>query len=178
MSKIIALIVGRSGAGKTSIVEALEKQHGFKSVQSYTTRPKRSENETGHVFITEEEFDQLKDICAYVKYNGYRYCATSEQVNNSSLYVIDPDGIDYFKKHYTGRKKVFIIYIDCPWYTRLHRMIKRGDNFKQALKRIVLDRKVFANCKNKANFIIENKNKRKSTNILKSVISAIENYGE
>ena len=176
-TKRIYLIVGKSGSGKTTLVNELRK-YGYTSVESYTTRPKRFKNETGHIFITEEEFDQLKDICAYVKYNGYRYCATSEQVNNSTLYVIDPDGIEYFKKHYTGHKKICILYIDCPWYTRLHRMLKRGDSFKEAINRIILDSKVFAHCESKVNFIIVNKNKRRAVNLLKSVISELEHYGE
>ncbi len=165
-TKGIYLIVGKSGSGKTTLVEALKK-YGYSSIESYTTRPKRFENETGHTFVTEEEFDQLKDMCAYVKYNGYRYCATSEQVNNSTLYVIDPDGIEYFKKHYTGNKKVCIIYIDCPWYTRLHRMLKRGDGLKQALNKISIDSQVFAYCKNKVNFVIENKKQKKSSKFVK-----------
>lgn len=176
-TKGIYLIVGKSGSGKTTLVNELQK-YGYTSIESYTTRPKRFENETGHTFITEEEFDQLKDICAYVKYNGYRYCATSEQVNNSTLYVIDPDGVDYFKSHYTGSKKVCIIYIDCPWYTRLYRMLKRGDSFKQAMQRIVLDSTVFANCKNKVNFVVKNKNKIKTIRLLRSVISELENYNK
>ena len=176
-TKGIYLIVGKSGSGKTTLVEALKK-YGYTSIESYTTRPKRYKNETGHTFITEEEFDQLTDICAYVKYNGYRYCATSEQVNNSTLYVIDPDGIEYFKKHYTGSKKICVIYIDCPWHTRLYRMLKRGDSLKQAIKRILLDSKVFADCDSKVDFMIRNKNKTKAVDFLKSVISALEFYGE
>ena len=176
-TKGIYLIVGKSGSGKTTLVEAL-KEYGYSSIESYTTRPKRFENETGHTFVTEEEFDQLNDMCAYVKYNGYRYCATSEQVNNSTLYVIDPDGIEDFKKHYAGSKSICTIYIDCPWYTRLYRMLKRGDSFKQALNRITIDSQVFAYCKNKVNFVIENKNKKRAVSLLKSVISSLENYGE
>ena len=176
-TKGIYLIVGKSGSGKTTLVNELQK-YRYTSIESYTTRPKRFDNETGHTFITEEEFDQLNDICAYVKYNGYRYCATSEQVNNSSLYVIDPDGLDYFKEHYTGSKRICAIYIDCPWYTRLHRMLKRGDSLKKAFKRIVLDAKVFANCEEKVDFIIENKNKTKAINTLRCIISELETYGE
>ena len=176
-TKGIYLIIGKSGSGKTTLVNELQK-YGYKSIESYTTRPKRYENETGHTFITEEEFDQLKDICAYVKYNGYRYCATSEQVNNATLYVIDPDGLQYFKNHYTGNKKICAIYIDCPWHVRLRRMLKRGDSFQHAINRIFLDSKVFANYENDINFIIKNKNKTKAITLLKSIISELENYGE
>ena len=55
-TKGIYLIVGKSGSGKTTLVEALKK-YGYTSIESYTTRPKRFEGETGHTFITEEEFD-------------------------------------------------------------------------------------------------------------------------
>ena len=61
----IYLIVGRSGSGKTTIAEELERKYGLKSIQSYTTRPKRSDNETGHIFVSDEEFDKLTDMVAY-----------------------------------------------------------------------------------------------------------------
>lgn len=175
-TKGIYLILGKSGSGKTTLVNELQK-YGYISIESYTTRPKRFENETGHTFISEEEFDQLKNMCAYVKYNGYRYCATSYQVNNSTLYVIDPDGLDYFKTHYLGNKKVYTIYIDCPWHTRLYRMLKRGDSLRQAIKRIALDSKVFTKCTNEVDVIIKNKNKSQAVNVLKSIISEFESYG-
>lgn len=175
-TKGIYLILGKSGSGKTTLVEELQK-YGYNSIESYTTRPKRFDNETGHTFITEEEFDKLKDLCGYVIYNGYRYGATSEQANNSVLYVIDPNGLEYFKQHYTGNKKLYTIYIDCPWHIRLLRMLKRGDDFKQAMRRIIIDREVFAGFKNQSNFTIINKNKSKAIAALKSVISEFENYG-
>ena len=56
-TKGIYLIVGKSGSGKTTLVNELRK-YGYTSVESYTTRPKRFKNETGHTFITEEEFDR------------------------------------------------------------------------------------------------------------------------
>ena len=62
------LIVGQSGSGKTTIVNTLEEKYGLKSIQSYTTRPKRSENETGHTFISDEEYDKLENIVACTDY--------------------------------------------------------------------------------------------------------------
>ena len=52
-TKGIYLIVGKSGSGKTTLVEALKK-YGYNSIESYTTRPKRFDNETCHTFITED----------------------------------------------------------------------------------------------------------------------------
>lgn len=132
----IYLIVGRSGSGKTTIAEELEKKYGLKSIQSYTTRHKRSDNETGHIFVSDEEFDNLTDMVAYTEFGfpPHRYCATAEQVENHDLYIIDPKGIEYFKEHYKGNKNIKVIYINVSVSTAIDRMRKRGD-FQQALSR-------------------------------------------
>ena len=165
----IYLIVGRSGSGKTTITEELEKKYGLKSIQSYTTRPKRTENETGHIFVPNEEFDNLTDMVAYTEFNNYRYCATTEQVETHSLYVIDPKGIEYFKEHYKGNKAVKVIYINVSVSVSLDRMIKRGvTNGKEqimataeALKRLANDNAEFYDYVhgiNKADYTIDNNN--------------------
>ena len=61
--KYIVLIVGESGSGKSTICDELTKRYGLKQVKSYTTRPRRSEDEDGHTFISDEEFKELEGIC-------------------------------------------------------------------------------------------------------------------
>lgn len=145
--KSIYLIVGASGSGKTTITEKLEEMYHLKSIQSYTTRPPRYDGETGHTFVSNDEFDELTDMVAYTEFAGNRYCATSEQVENNDLYVIDPNGIDFFMKSYKGKKTPKIIYIDSDLNVRYDRMVKRaeekGDTFitavDKALSRIKTD---------------------------------------
>ena len=145
--KNIYLIVGCSGSGKTAITEKLEELYNLKSIQSYTTRPPRYDGETGHTFISNEEFDKLVDICGYTEFAGNRYCSTAEQVENNDLYVIDPNGVDYFIKSYKGKKTPKIIYINSDLNVRYERMVKRaeenGDDFitavDKALGRIKTD---------------------------------------
>ena len=145
--KNIYLIVGCSGSGKTAITEKLEELYNLKSIQSYTTRKPRYDGETGHTFISNEEFDELLDMVAYTEFAGNRYCATTEQVENNDLYVIDPNGVDYFIKSYKGKKTPKIIFIDSDLTTRYDRMVKRaedkGDVFltavDKALSRIKTD---------------------------------------
>lgn len=127
MSKYIFLIVGCSGSGKTTITEQLEQRYGLKSIQSYTTRPKRYGNETGHTFVSDEEFDKLTDMVAYTEFDSKRYCATAEQVENNDLYVIDPKGIDFFMKSYKGNKIPKVIFISSDLTTRYERMVKRAE---------------------------------------------------
>ena len=143
----IYLIVGCSGSGKTAITEKLEELYNLKSIQSYTTRPPRYDGETGHTFVSNEEFDELTDYVAYTEFAGNRYCATSEQVENNDLYVIDPNGVKFFMKSYTGKKTPKIIYINSDLNVRYERMVKRaeenGDDFitavDKALGRIKTD---------------------------------------
>ena len=125
--KTIFLITGCSGIGKTTITEQLEQQYGLKSIQSYTTRQPRYDGETGHTFVSDEEFDKLTDMVAYTEFDSKRYCATAEQVENNDLYVIDPKGIDFFMKSYKGNKIPKVIFISSDLTTRYERMVRRAE---------------------------------------------------
>ena len=127
MGNCIFLIVGCSGSGKTTITEQLEQKYGLKSIQSYTTRKPRYDGETGHIFISDEEFDKLTDMVAYTEFAGNRYCATAEQVENNDLYIIDPKGIDFFMKSYKGSKTLKVIFISSNLTTRYERMVGRAE---------------------------------------------------
>ena len=145
--KNIYLIVGCSGSGKTTITEHLEKKYGLKSIQSYTTRAKRSENETGHIFVSDKEFDNLTNLVGYTVFAGNRYCATAEQVENNDLYIIDPKGVDFFMESYKGSKTPKVIFISSDMTTRYERMKSRAeengseymDAVKSSLERITND---------------------------------------
>lgn len=156
MSNHIYLIVGRSGSGKTAIVEYIKNNfRNMTSVESYTTRPRRNFYEVGHIFVTDEEFNKLTDFVAYTEFDGYRYTATAQQVEENDFYVIDPAGIRYFWDHYKGNKCAHIIVIDAPVWTRFNRMCKR-DGVKKALQRIWHDRKAFKGVKDFADLIVTN----------------------
>lgn len=147
MGNCIFLIVGCSGSGKTTITERLEQKYGLKSIQSYTTRPKRYEDESGHIFVSDEEFDKLTDMVAYTEFAGNRYCAIAEQVENNDLYIIDPKGVDFFMKAYKGSKTPKIIFISSNLTTRYERMVGRAETkgkshqeaIESSLTRIVND---------------------------------------
>ena len=142
-NKYIVLIVGKSGSGKSTICDRLEQEYGLKQVKSYTTRPRRSADENGHIFVSDKEFNALENICAYTFFNGHQYGATSEQVDNSDLYVIDPKGVEYFMKHYNGRKIPMVIYIDVDKRIRRKRMRERGDGKNKVYNRLRHDEKEF-----------------------------------
>lgn len=141
--KNIYLIVGASGSGKTTVTELLAHDHGLKTVWSYTTRPPRFKGEEGHIFVSEEEFDQLGEMCAYTEYNGYRYGVTSEIIDKSDIYVIDPPGVSFMKAHYKGSKGIVVVFLDISEEIRRKRMEARGDDPKAIERRLEMDRKWF-----------------------------------
>lgn len=156
MSNHIYLIVGRSGSGKTAIVEYIQNNfRNMTTIESYTTRPRRFDGETGHIFVTNEEFNKLTDFVAYTEFDGYRYAATAQQVEKNDFYVIDPAGVVYFLNHYKGEKDIHIILINAPLWTRLRRMWKR-DGFWKALRRIFHDFHAFLGAEELADFIANN----------------------
>lgn len=162
--KNIYLLVGESGSGKTTVATALEKSKGYISLQSYTTRPRRTPDETGHTFITEQEFAKLTDIIGYTEFDSHKYCATARQIDMSDIYVIDEDGVNTVKTNYKGNKGIKTIFINSSMSTRYERMKQRGiDNgmsyltaVDSALMRITHDLKKFKDIKNTADFVVEN----------------------
>lgn len=148
LDKFIFLIVGASGSGKDTLVSNWCKDFGLTTIKSYTTRPKRDNDvsdDENHTFVTKEEFDKLNDIVAYTSYNGYEYCATSEQADNDNFYIIDTKGVLDFKNNYTGNKIPIVVYIDVPEEKRIERMRNRGDDEDSINNRIKYDRVSFNN---------------------------------
>lgn len=177
MSDIICLVVGSSGSGKSTVVKRLCDKYKLKDVQSYTTRPKRHPKEQGHIFVTEGEFDTLENICAYTEIKGYKYGATTEQVDKADLYIIDEDGVEYFDTHYQGDKKIKIVRMYIDENTCILRMKKRGDSIEDIHFRMMFDKRR----KSKFNNIIANAKNIKRNDVLyvdasKSIPDKIADY--
>ena len=141
--KNIYLIVGPSGSGKSSISEVVAKDLGLKLVSSYTDRPRRSENETGHIFLSKEEFDRLKGFCAYTEFNGHRYGVTEDIIEKSDIYIIDPSGVEFFIREYKGDKKLVVIGLTVDKAECKKRMLARGDSEHAVESRLLNDEKEF-----------------------------------
>ncbi len=156
MSNAVILLMGASGSGKTTVSKYMIEKYGWKDISSYTTRAPRFENEHGHIFISDEEFDQIpkESICAYTLYNGHRYCATSDQVDNADVYVIDPAGILFLKEHYHGIKTPVVVYLEVDRKERKERMLKRGDKKEKVNERLDLDDKEFSSALEMADVVI------------------------
>lgn len=137
--KNIYCIVGPSGSGKTTVSKILERDYGLNLVESYTTRPPRYPDEEGHIFVSDEEFDALGEMCAYTEYDGHRYGVTPKVIDQNDIYVIDPFGLNFLRQRYPGEKTVVGIFISVDEEERKRRMRDRGDSEEKILKRILQD---------------------------------------
>jgi guanylate kinase len=112
---IIICIIGESGTGKTLIADYLADKYGFALIESHTTRPKRTPDEGGHTFVSQDVFNTypLSEMIAYTRFGGYDYCCLKGDVQKWNLYVIDEFGFEYLTDKFSDIYDIFSI--------RLHR---------------------------------------------------------
>lgn len=156
--KPIVLIVGESGSGKSTICNYLSETYGLKELKSYTTRPKRNENDTSHTFVSQTKFNIVsRDAVAYTMFDNHEYCATVQQVDESDLYVIDMDGVRTLLKYYEGKRVPYVVYIKADGLDRVENMIRRGDSWADAIRRVECDKAAFKDVNDYAMYVYENR---------------------
>lgn len=141
-------IVGKSGAGKTHLVELAQLVSDINVIESFTTRKPRYDGEEGHIFI-----EDLKLISAWdgntfrYKVGDYYYSVWEEEiVAHQSLYDADYFAIDnQFKKDRVnvyvvdekGAKEVTEYYADDPTVEVINILLFVEDTI---LRRRLIDR--------------------------------------
>jgi guanylate kinase len=149
LPRAIIILCGPAASGKDSLKDTFIKR-GFKHAVSYTTRPPRKNEIHGrdYYFLTVEEF-QDKESQGYwyefVKFNGWYYGTSKEQMVKCDTFIMTPSGISKLKPE--DRKNAFIIYMDIPEEIRRQRLEKRvipGDSLE---RRMQADKKDFDNFK-------------------------------
>jgi guanylate kinase len=140
-------VLGRSGVGKDSIVDKLCERTGLKKLISYTTRPRRENEGNTHIFVTDEEYDEMfanGQVAAYTEINGYRYWSTIDQLMDADVYIIDPVGVETLKKLEISNLRLVTVYIHIPDNLREYRAVNlRGDNKSTFRSRSFSEREQF-----------------------------------
>lgn len=145
MLRNLYLIIGPSGSGKSKLAETLEYIFQAQMVRSYTTRKPRHEDEHGHIFLAEEDFDTLGELVAYTEFDGHRYGVTKALLDESDIYVIDPAGAEVLHDRYdlTCDRDIIPIILDCDADTCVKRMDAQGRNLDEIYNRMAHDEKIF-----------------------------------
>ena len=175
---VVILLVGKTNSGKSSLIKRLCERTNLTALQSYTTRPKRSETDTDHTFVDVAEYLRAKangEIAVEAEIAGNYYYSTIEQLYNADLYTINPKALDELLLLGLPNIRFVTVYISCPDKIREERAVKRGDDKHKYRTRDFAERQEFRKfvADEKWDYVINNLNFPKSYSVL-NWISQIE----
>lgn len=147
-------LVGESGTGKTSIEKYLCDQHGLKKVVSHTTRPMRKGEVNGddYFFVSEETFAEMErngEFAETTQFRDWHYGATIKELKGKDIFVIEPIGL---RKLLDRKEELGLnltpVRIRASERHRMMRMLERGDEVDEVIRRIHNDRETFKGVEN------------------------------
>lgn len=168
---VVILLVGKTNSGKSSLIKRLCERTNLTALQSYTTRPKRSETDIDHTFVDTVEYFRAKEngeIAVDAEIAGNYYYSTIEQLYNADLYTINPSALNELLSLDLPNIRFVTVYISCPDKTREERAAKRGDDKHKYRVRDFAERQEFRKfvSDEKWDYAINNLNFPKSYSVL------------
>jgi guanylate kinase len=128
----LLIVMGRSGAGKDSLVDKVCEKANLKKLISYTTRPQRDDEGDTHIFVSEEDYEQMLadgQVAAYTEINGNKYWSTINQMLEADVYICDYTGLRILRELKIPGLRFVTVYIKADAKTREYRAINlRKDN--------------------------------------------------
>lgn len=166
------ILLGKSASGKDTIVRKLVEQHDYKRIITWTTRPMRPGEKEGvtYHYTTEEDFKKKINEGFFVEWKKYEtvkgtwYYGTAlddimkARNDDYSVIILTKDGLEKlnsFCSHLVGIN-LLSVYLDVDTKVIKQRLLKRGDDKKEAARRIKYDKKDFKGIENMVDVVIEN----------------------
>lgn len=162
----ILILIGKTSSGKTLIKEKLI-ENGFSGITTFTNRPKRKgeKQDITYHFISEDDFKQKIEEGFFAEYKTYNtefgkwYYGSAledlEKADDKSVIILTPEGYRDVKRNLPN-KNITAIYIYANISTIETRLIKRGDDEKEARRRIDHDNEDFKGIENEVDRIVYN----------------------
>lgn len=164
------ILLGKTASGKDTIQQYLIKNYGYKKLITYTTRPMRpGEKQNVHYhFITEEEFYEkishgffLEHKVYHTEFGDWYYGSSKEdyrKADDKTIVILTPQGYLDLLWEEKGIKHD-AIYIKCSIEEIKKRLLKRGDDCREAERRIAADINDFQFVENIVDRIVINEDK-------------------
>lgn len=182
----IVVILGKSCSGKNTVVNKLVKEHNFKEIVPYTTRPIREKEipDITYHYISEEEFVYKIEegfFAEWTKYetnSGVWYYGSSkecyEKYDENSVIILNP--VTYRKLLSNGHN-FKSIYIYANHETIRKRMMQRKDK-EESERRLSSDIRDFKGIEQEVDKIVYNNDGTSINNVVDSVIFCLEKINE
>lgn len=180
----IIVLAGKSASGKNFVARKLE-EHGYKTIVTYTTRPKRKgeKQDITYHFISDEEFNKKIDGGFFAEWKSYitnegvwYYGSSLEDIENAddkSVIILTPDGYREIKEKLSD-KNITCIYLYENIDTMRKRLSKRGDDQKEVERRIKSDLEDFKNFESETDKIVYNNDGTDINEIIKKILDFVE----
>ncbi len=139
------ILVGASASGKTATALELQRKYGLIKAVTTTTRDMRIGEKDGvdYFFISRSEFLERNKKGLFVEntlYNDHFYGCGIDQVSDDRIIVLDPNGVQAFRK--LNNNHIVIFLIESNEHIREARMRSRGDKedkIKERLENDIID---------------------------------------
>lgn len=175
MSKRLIALVGASATGKSTVETVLQQEFGMKKAISCTTRPKRDYEKNGvdYYFLTKKEVEEMEQeglLVEKTSFNGWLYCLTQAEFEDSDVVVIEPNGLRQIVEK-VGRENVFVVYLTYPDKERLIRsLVARDDNdVNEVIRRFQADKEDMQGMEDIADIIVRNEDSRKTAEMIYAI---------
>ena len=175
------VISGKTCSGKDKVVSYLIDKFNFKRIITYTTRPMRDnekQNVTYH-YITEKDFKQKINEDFFAEYKTYDtefgtwYYGTAledlRKTDDKSVIILTPQGYRDVKDK-LPEKDITCIYLYANNTTLKKRLKKRGDDIKEADRRLEHDAEDFKGFENEVDRIVYNNDEEKIENVINKIL--------
>ena len=174
---VLICVMAESSAGKDSVVSKICELTEWTQLISCTTRPRRENEGNTHVFVTENDYEAMRDagqVAAYTYINGYHYWSTVNQLYEHDFYLIDPFGVKTLKELNLPNLRIVTVYINVPEEVRKERAASRGDDMNVYRSRSLSEREQFRNMKRNCEFqyAIPNDDFATTVSVLKWICNA------
>jgi guanylate kinase len=163
--KIIIALIGKSGAGKDTILKELCLRNPFyNNIVSCTTRPPRENEMNGidYYFISDQLFAEKilnGDMLEATMFNNWGYGTMLSSLKDGiNIGVFNPDGFRYLTELHNDNIKVIGFYVHCNDKIRLLRQLNRESDpdVKEIVRRYTTDEFDFSELEYDVDYNIRN----------------------